>query len=172
MFYMRKRRELLPLAEYHVIAKANRSEFIFESTQVKKLFLEILKQAKKRYRFKIRTFCIMNNHIHLMITPGENENLSRILQWILSVFAIRFNKMFGFHGHVWYDRFKSVLIRTIKQVYNTFIYIADNPVKAGIVENAIDYPYSGVRHLFKRNYSIIETPNRTTAKILSMVLDL
>ena len=64
------------------------------------------------------------------------------MQWILSVFAIWFNKKFGLIGHVWYDRFKSKIIRSYRQYLATFLYIANNPVSADIVKKATDYKYN------------------------------
>jgi len=53
---------------------------------MKDLFLEVIVRAKGKFRFRIENFCVMGNHIHLMIRPGTRESLSRIMQWVLSVF--------------------------------------------------------------------------------------
>lgn len=123
---------------------------------MKEMFLCILESAKKRYRFKLKHFCIMNNHIHLLIEPLSGTSLSRLMQWILSVFAIRFNKMFGQIGHVWYDRFKSKIIRSFQQLINTLQYISDNPVKAGICKNNRNYAYSGLYELKRKRYRLLD----------------
>lgn len=123
------------------------------------MFLKTLERAKKKYNFKMRNFCIMGNHVHMMITPGDGESLSRIMQWILSVFAIHFNKIFGINGHVWHDRFRSTVVETLRQALHTFLYIAQNPVKAGIVDNCFDYTYNGVLFLQENNYRILEPPD-------------
>ncbi|MFP4374636.1 MAG: REP-associated tyrosine transposase [Spirochaetaceae bacterium] len=138
---MRKTRKLQRGAAYHVVARANRQEFILSTDTVKQLFLKALLGAKKRYRFEVITLCVMSNHVHLMLRPGRDESLSRIMQWLLSVFAIRFNNLFGIHGHVWYDRFKSKVIESLRQFVATFRYILENPVRAGIVEKPTDYRY-------------------------------
>jgi REP element-mobilizing transposase RayT len=132
-----------------VVARANRQEFILSSDTVKQLFLKTLLGAKKRYRFEIITLCVMNNHVHLMLRPGRDESLSRIMQWVLSVFAIRFNIFFGIRGHVWYDRFKSKVIESLRQFVATFRYILENPVRAGLVEKPADYRYGD--HGFARD---------------------
>ena len=85
--YMRKRRLLKPGAKYHVVARANRQEMIFKFDTIKEFFLATMLRAKKKYRFLIFNFCIMENHIHIVIQPGEKADLSKIMQWILSVFA-------------------------------------------------------------------------------------
>jgi len=158
---MRQRRFLVEGAEYHVTARANRQEFILESAEVKDLLMRVLREAKRKFTFRVRTFCIMSNHVHLMIQPGEGECLSAIMQWILGVFAIRYNRMFGQHGHVWYDRFRSNIIRTIRQIVRTFAYIAANPVEAQIAQGPFEYRYGGVRHIRDGDFSIVDPPDET-----------
>ncbi|MBT3273349.1 MAG: hypothetical protein HN368_09355 [Spirochaetales bacterium] len=156
---MRARRSLAAGAEYHVIARANRQEFLLETEEIKDMMLLILLEAKRKYRFEMRNFCIMSNHIHLLIRPTNGENLSKIMQWVLSVFAIRFNKRFKIHGHVWYDRFKSYIISTLRQLLHTFQYIMDNPVRAGIVESPWSYRFGGIWHIQSRSYDLVEPPD-------------
>ena len=156
---LRKRRILIEDATYHVTARANRNEYILKEPKIKALLLNTLKNAKKKYKFSIATFCIMNNHIHLMIRPSGNENLSRIMQWILSIFAVKYNKIFNYIGHVWYDRFHSKVIYNFLQYVRTFIYIGENPVKANIVKEPEQYEYSGSFHIKNELYYILDPPD-------------
>jgi len=156
---MRNKRHLLTGASYHVISRINRQEFILHSNEIKEMFVTVLKEAKKKYRFEIWNFVVMSNHIHMMIKPSNNENLSRIMQWILSVFAIRFNKKMGYKGHVWYDRFKSYVIYTYSRFLATFDYIANNPVKAGLVKRPGDFAYSGITFLRNGMFDVIRPPD-------------
>lgn len=155
---MRHSRVLQPDAEYHVVARANRREFIFDSPEIKELFLDVLRRAKKKYAFSVSNFCIMSNHFHLMIRPAAGESLSRIMQWILSVFAARFNRRFGYVGHVWYDRFKSKIIASFRHFLAAFFYIAANPVRANMVAGITDYPFSGLQHIRDGDFSILDPP--------------
>jgi putative transposase len=140
---MRKPRKLQKNASYHITAKINRGEFIFKQDEIKLMFLDIIKEAKKKYKFLVKNFCIMDNHVHFIIEPLDNFSLSKIMQWILSVFAIRYNKIHKISGHIWYDRFKSKIIKNFKQFQDTFDYINENPVKANIVKNSFDYKFCG-----------------------------
>ena len=142
--YMRKPRHIVLNAAYHICARANRQELILEDEQIKLLFLEVLQRAKKKYGFIFRNFCIMGNHIHLEITPQNDISISKIMQWILSVFAQQYNKKFGYKGHVWYDRFKSKVIESVQQLINTYLYIANNPVRAALVDHPLKFAYSGI----------------------------
>ena len=155
---MRKTRELIENGYYHVTARANRKEFIFEQDNIKMMFIDIMKDTKKKYGFKVKNFCIMSNHIHIIIKPLKKHDLSRIMQRILSIFAIRFNRFYGYCGHVWYDRFKSTIIKTFSHYKTAYQYINNNPVKAGLVENPEDYKYCGIRFLRNKKYEVIDPP--------------
>ncbi len=156
---MRKAREIYVNAEYHVTARANRGEFIFKSAEDKKLFLSVVSRAKKKYNFTLRNFVIMDNHIHFLIKPKGASGLSEIMQWILSVFAISYNKKYDLKGHVWYDRFKSVVIRSYRQLIAAFKYIADNPVKVSLVKNPTKYKFGGLWFIKNRKYELLEPPD-------------
>ena len=156
---MRKPRVLQIGAKYHVSAKINRGEHIFEPNEIKNLFLEIVKRAKKKYEFSLKNFVVMDNHIHFIIEPLKNESLSKIMQWILFVFAMRYNKIHNITGHVWQNRFWSKIIDGIHQLVDTFKYISKNPVKAEMVTKAEEYEYCGLHYILKGIYDIVDRPD-------------
>ncbi|MBU0581005.1 MAG: transposase [Candidatus Margulisbacteria bacterium] len=141
---MRKPRIKQNGATYHVTARINRQELIFQYLEFKELFIVVMKEAKNKFSFCFRNFCIMGNHVHLDIEPLAGTDLSKLMQWTLSVFAKRYNIVFGYKGHVWYDRFKSRIIKTVRQYINTFFYIANNPIRAGLVNHPYDFAYNGL----------------------------
>lgn len=140
---VRTPRKCVDGATYHVVARANRREFILEDTRVKRLFLKTLAEAKEKYRFQVINLCIMSNHVHLMIATEPDHSISRIMQWILGVFALRFNRAHSLQGHVWYDRFKSRIVGSLRQYLATFRYILENPVRARLVERPEEYAFNG-----------------------------
>jgi REP element-mobilizing transposase RayT len=156
---MRKLRQLSKDATYHVTSKINRDENIFDEEEFKILFLDVVKRAKKKYDFELKNFSIMPNHIHFLLKPLNNSSLSRIMQWILSVFAVYYNKEKEYSGHVWKGRFFSKIIEDVKQLINTFRYISDNPVKAGLVARANDYRFGGLYQIKMRLYDLISKPS-------------
>lgn len=100
----------------------------------------------------------MGNHIHFILKPPADVSLSKIMQWILFVFAKQFNFVFHLSGHVWQDRFASKIIHSLLQYLTTFVYIARNPVRAEIVTQATEYEYNGVTFLQKGLLDIIDRP--------------
>lgn len=153
---MRKLRELAEGARYHVVARANRREMIMKSREMKELFMQVLIRAKGKYRFRLENFCILGNHYHLVIQPENGENLSRIMQWIMSRFASEWNKANGMCGHVWGGRFFSRILSSIRDLVATFGYIDENPVKAGLVYEAADWQYGGLRESREGNHGVLD----------------
>ena len=152
---MRRNRILQEGAEYHVTARINRGEKIFLAQEDRELFMDVLKRAKKRFNFSLKNFCIMGNHIHLLIKPEAGESLSKIMQWLLGVFAQLWNRKHGLSGHLWGDRFFSRIILGILDFLKVFLYIDYNPVAAGMVEHPEQWRYGGLWHQ-KRLSDIID----------------
>lgn len=153
---MRKKRDLQVGAVYHVGARINNKEMLLKSAEIKKLFLQVVYRAKKKYVFQLTNFVIMENHIHMLIKPGTDENLSRIMQWILSVFAVLCNKKLGRSGHLWGERFFSKIIRSVCEYAKISEYIDNNPFKAGLVTNSEVWKYSGKYHRLINKFSLLE----------------
>lgn len=155
---MRKRRILKENAMYHVGARINNKEMLLKSNELKALFLAVVKRAKKKYIFQLTNFVVMENHIHMIIKPGKNQNLSRIMQWVLSVFAVICNKKLGRSGHLWGERFFSKIISSLQEYIKISDYIDNNPVKAGLASGEKVWKFSGKYHRLVKKYSILENP--------------
>ena len=120
---------------------------ILDSKASKELFLSVVKRAKQKYRFRIENFCVMGNHIHLIILPGKGECLSAIMQWIMSVFAMAYNRIHGYtSGHVWGGRFFSRIIVGLRELLAVFQYVDDNPVRANQVDDRRAWRFGGLWH--------------------------
>ena len=143
---MRKPRILLPGAVYHVSARANRQEMVLEPSSVKSLFEEILKKAKTKFEFRLHDFSIMGNHFHLVIQPSPGTSLSSIMQWVMSVFAQKWNRLHGIHGHVWGERFFSKVLDSLSEVARTIAYVALNPVRVGLARVPEEWRFGGAYH--------------------------
>jgi len=155
---MRKTRLLQKGATYHVIARANRREMILESAQMKEVFIGVVRRAKLKYRFKLENFTVMGNHFHFIVRPCDEECLSRIMQWILGVFAMTYNRRFGLTGHVWGERFKSWILSSLQEYLKVFNYIDNNPVSAKLVEQADAWIYGGAGQRRRGDLSLVDAP--------------
>ena len=151
-------RDLRNGAIYHVSATANRGELIFKNNTMKKLFLALLKKAKDKFGFSIAHFCIMGNHVHLIIRPNDNAHysLSKSMQWLLGNFSKAWNKAHKLKGHLWRARFFSRVIESDADMRIVMKYISENPVKAGLVRRAEDWEYSGLRHFLTGDQEVLD----------------
>ncbi|MDR1867024.1 MAG: transposase [Treponema sp.] len=142
---------------YHVFFEINRWLMELKNPIIKALFIQIIAEAHRKYGFKLWNFCIMDNHIHFLITPDKDVSLSVIMKWIKMVFAIRWNKMHKMTGHVWGDRFHARMIESREDFLRVFRYINQNPVKAGLVTQAKEWIFGGLYH-YLHNILHIVTP--------------
>jgi putative transposase len=110
------------------------------------LFLSFVEKAKRKFHFRLWDFCIMGNHIHFLIKPGKEGDLSEIMQWIKCNFAKAWNKKQGRTGHVWGERFYSRIIDGMADFLRVREYIEENPVKAGLVERAAEWVFGSLYH--------------------------
>jgi len=151
-------RDLRKGAIYHVSATANRGELIFKNKAMKNLFLDFLIKAKNKFGFSIAHFCIMGNHIHLVIRPNDNTHysLSKSIQWLLGNFSKAWNKAHRLKGHLWRARFFSRVIESDADFRNIMKYLNENPVKAGLVKRAEDWEYCGLRHFLTGNQDLLD----------------
>jgi len=154
---MRKPRFLLDGARYHVTARAHRRAPIFAHVADKNLFLQVLVRAKKKFAFRLENFCLLSNHFHAILQPRPGTSLSRILQWILSVFAQAWNRRHRLSDRVWGPRFFSRVLDGIANFFQTFRYIEANPVKAQLVTDASRWPF-GRLGLASRGYGDLVDP--------------
>jgi putative transposase len=129
---------------------------ILDEPGMKALFLEVVAKAKERYSFSVENFCIMGNHYHLIVRPSRGTNLSRLMQWIMGVFAMRYNKLHGLTGHIWGQRFFSRIIESLQEYLQISGYIDENPVKAGFVASPGDWPYGGGFHRRGGRHDIVD----------------
>ncbi len=126
---------------YHVMLRGvNRQQIFIEDSDYKK-FIQILKECKEISEFKLYAYCIMNNHIHILIKP-ENESLERIFKRIGCRFVYWYNLKYQRVGHLFQDRFKSEPVEDDSYLLTVIRYIHQNPVKANLCSNIEDYVYS------------------------------
>ena len=144
---MRKKREFMEGAAYHVTSRINDKIRIFDNNLGRRIMLFVLENAKEKYGFRLHNFCIMPTHIHLLVTPANGTNLSRIIQWIKTHSAKRWNCIHGSKDHVWGERFYSRPVKSLREFFSIHTYIDQNPVKAGLVKNAPDWKASGAYYI-------------------------
>jgi len=137
----RQARITLPKTIYHLIWRGNRKQKIFKSNKDRLKFLLILKDVKEKYPFLIFAFTLMSNHPHLLLET-KDVPLSKIMHLLGTRYTVFFNKKYNLVGHLFQDRFKSIIIDSEPYLWEVSRYIPLNPVKDEIVEKPEDYRWS------------------------------
>jgi REP element-mobilizing transposase RayT len=144
----RKLRLEFPGAIYHVINRGNYRQWIFRTPGARHAFEACLFEACTRSAWQLHAFVVMGNHFHLALeTP--HGNLAAGMHWLQATFASRFNRLRGEHGHLFQDRYKSLLVEAGSPLGALCHYIHLNPARAGVIPVArlAEYRHSSYWHL-------------------------
>ena len=129
---------------YHVMLRGINRQQIFLESEDYALFLEVLRECKALSGFKLYVYCLMGNHVHLLIR-AEYEDVSVVMKRIGIRFVQRINRRYGRTGHLFQDRYKSEAVQDDAYFLNLVRYIHQNPVKAGLAASAGEYTHSSYR---------------------------
>lgn len=129
---------------YHIIQRGNERKNIFLKDNDKIRFLNIMNRMKGKYNFLLESYCLMDNHVHLLINDNGND-ISKIIKSINISYAYYFNHEYQRVGHLFQDRFKSENVDNDKYLLALSAYIHNNPVKAGIVRFPEEYEWSSFK---------------------------
>ncbi|TYC88052.1 transposase [Acetobacterium wieringae] len=151
----RKAREKSATAVYHVVFRGINRQVIFEDQEDRVKYLELLKAYQEISGFKIYAYCLMSNHIHLLMKEGEEE-LGIVFRRLGAGYVHWYNWKYNRSGHLFQDRFKSEPVEDDSYLLTVVRYIHQNPVKAGITDNPLDYPWSSY-HEYLINEGLSET---------------
>lgn len=161
----RKPRLEYPGATYHVCTRGDNKEAIFLSDKDYLIFLQNLYRYKEKWHFKLFSYCLMTNHLHLLIKVDKTP-LSKIMHSVNSSYVKYFNRTHQKKGHLFQNRYKAVVVETDAHLLEATRYIHLNPVVAGIIDEPIKYTWSSY-HLYCSN-TTTELPNLLdTSDILS-----
>jgi putative transposase len=144
---MRKKRNLVEGAAYHVTSRTNDKNQTFACAIGKKIMLLVLRDAKEKFGFSLRNFCIMPTHIHLLIIPSPGGTLSQIMHWIKTNSAKRWNRIHGSSDHLWGQRYFARIITDPGDYFLVMDYIDRNPLKAGLTPSIGDWDTSGAYYI-------------------------
>ncbi len=142
---------------YHVMTRGNQKQDIFKQKGDYDRYLKTLKKYKYKYRFLLYGYCLMPNHVHLIMEPRRQNDLSKIMQGLNLSYTIWFNKNYAKVGHLHQDRFKSMVVSKDEYALNCINYIETNPVRSKITEHPEDYEWSSYRdRISSKNSDILD----------------
>lgn len=130
----------------HLIQRGNNRTACFYDDTDHSAYLAFLKDAAEQYRVSIHAFVLMTNHVHLLATPQSETGVSRMMQALGRRYVRYFNHVHGRTGTLWEGRYKSTVVDTETYLLTVYRYIELNPVRAGMVEHASEYPWTSYQY--------------------------
>lgn len=131
---------------FHILTRGNNKQIVFMDEEDFHKYKEVLKRLKNEQPFKLYHYCLMSTHVHLIVETNELTNLPKLMKRVNLLYYHHYNRKYGYTGHFWQDRFKSLLIERNKYLLSCGLYVERNPVSAKIVDSAENYPHSSYKH--------------------------
>ena len=139
----RTARLVVPGYPHHVTQRGIRGYKTFFDTLDYLTYIELLKDSRRTANVSIWAYCLMPNHVHLILVPEAKDGLAKLLRQVHSRYALKVNSTRGWKGHLWQERFYSAVMDE-DHVLAALRYVELNPVRAGICAKAEDWRWSSV----------------------------
>jgi putative transposase len=140
----RSARHIVPDIPHHVIQRGNRQQVIFHSDEDRRRYLHFLREACLLHNVRCLAWCLMDNHVHLVLIPPLSDSLRAVMASTHTRYAQRINHQKGLSGHVFQGRYASYPMDD-SHLMVAVRYVENNPVKAGLVASAGAWPWSSAR---------------------------
>jgi len=146
----RRAREKSSTGIYHVMFRGINGQIIFEDNEDYEKLIQTITQYQKVCEYEIYAFCLMSNHVHLLIKEGKEE-LGKAFRRIGASYVYWYNCKYKRSGHLFQDRYKSEVVENDQYFLTVLRYIHQNPIKAGIEKNISKYPWSSYNEYSGKN---------------------
>ena len=147
---------------YHVMVRGINRQDIFEDDEDRLRFLEVLKECRAVSRFRLYAFCLMSNHVHLLMETGD-EPLGQVMKRLGSRYVWWYNQKYGRTGHLFQDRFRSEAVEDRAYFLTVLRYIIRNPMNAGLEAKPGTYRWSSFRAYTGREDAVTDTQPAVSA---------
>lgn len=149
----------LPGYPHHIIQRGNNRQPIFAASADYQMLLDLLDENARKFEVAIHAYVLMSNHFHLLATPQTADGLPQMMQAVGRRYVRYFNDRQQRSGTLWEGRYRSTLIQTERYLLACMAYIDLNPVRAGMVAQARDYPWSSHGHYIGQRQDKVITPH-------------
>jgi putative transposase len=144
---------------HHIVQRGNNRENVFLDQTDYQKYLSFLTRYSKEKEIAILAYCLMENHVHLLVIPQEEEALAKMMQGVALCYTQYFNRKEGRTGRLWECRYQSTVIDGERYLWAVSKYIESNPVRAGIAKRPEDYSYSSAKaHILGRQNPLLKEP--------------
>jgi len=129
---------------HHVIQRGNRRQRVFFNDQDRNYYLKLLKENCDKYSVEIWAYCLMDNHVHLVLVPSDRNVFFRAVADTHQAYTQRINRRYSWRGYLWQGRFISFVMDDL-YLMRALRYVERNPVRARLVKRAEEYRWSSAR---------------------------
>ena len=140
----RTARIVVPGQPHHVILRGNRQQALFWSNSDRRRYLRLMAEACERHAVSCVAWCLMENHVHLVLIPPTSDALRAIMASVQTSYSQAVNREQKLSGHLFQGRFKSIPLDPAHYLV-AVRYVENNPVAAGLVADAESWPWSSTR---------------------------
>ena len=127
---------------FFVTTKCSMGRHLLQSERNAMLFIDGLRCYVKAKKFKVHDFVVMPDHVHMLLTVGPDMTIERAMQYIKGGFSYRLKKEMGYAGEVWQRGYSEMRVEDRRSFEEHRRYIAENPVKAGLIASDELFPFS------------------------------
>ena len=151
----RMARLVVPGYPHHVTQRGSRKQQTFFRDDDYQAYLALLRKHQKPAKVEIWAYCLMPNHVHLVVVPADKDGIAKLLRVTHHRYALRINTRYGWQGHVWQERFHSFVMDEA-HLLAAVRYIELNPVRAGLCARPESWRWSSVHaHLGDRPDALV-----------------
>jgi len=141
----RRARLVLPGIPWHIIQRGNNRSACFYKNSDYTCYLNVLAEQAEKYDCLVHAWCLMTNHVHLLLTPARNDSAALLMKHLGQRYVQYVNRTYRRTGTLWEGRFRSCLVQQSRYVLACYRYIEMNPVRAGMVDHPARYRWSSYR---------------------------
>jgi putative transposase len=145
MVMPRPLRNIVPGVAVHLIQRGNNRAACFRRESDYLLYLLHLRELSARLECAVHAYCLMTNHVHLLVSPSSAEACKRLMKQLGQRYAQYFNRTYSRTGPLWDGRYHSSVAASARYVLGCYRYIELNPVAAGMVNHPTLYTWSSYR---------------------------
>lgn len=138
----RRARNYIPGLPYHIVQRGNNRQACFQDPVDYHRYLDLWQRFARQHEVDVHAYCLMTNHVHLLVTPAAEDSISRTMKDVGSRYAQYVNKRYRRTGTLWEGRHRSSLVQTERYLLTCYRYVELNPVRAGMVCRPEEYPWS------------------------------
>lgn len=141
----RASRVILPGVPVHVVDRGNNRQACFYAPQDRAFYLFHLRRQLSQARCRLHAYCLMSNHVHLLLTPASADGCSRLMKYVAQLHTQYINRTYGRTGSLWEGRFRSSLVQSEDYLLACYRYIEQNPVRAALCAHPREHEWSSYR---------------------------